>query len=121
MKKCTDGSNTWCDEMDIREGRFTGRIILSRLLLKYSLLSYAAKKVRIIYHTGCNGCLVLNGIADIDDQDPPEDSLCPLSGKQDSLRIIGCQNVNIIEWLNVDVSSWSLYHCRKGENQTMFL
>ena len=45
--------------------------------MEYCSLSYAAKKLRILSDKGLYGRHHLKSLEDMDEQDIPEDSLCP--------------------------------------------
>ena len=67
--------------------------------MEHCSISYAAKKLRILYDKGWYGRHILKGIDNLEDQDIPEDSLCPLCGQPDSLRhwLSECQHSAMVE------------------------
>ena len=62
--------------------------------MKYCTVSYAAKKIRILYDKRWYGCHTLKGLEDMEEEDKPEESFCPLYGIANSLRhwLAECQH-----------------------------
>ena len=62
--------------------------------MTYCTVSYAAKKIRILNDKRWYGRHTLKGLEDMEDEDRPEESFCPLCGLADSLRhwLAECQH-----------------------------
>ena len=67
--------------------------------MEHCSISYPAKKLRILYDKGWYGRHTLKGLDILEEQDIPEDSLCPLCGHADSLRhwLAECQHEAMVE------------------------
>ena len=67
--------------------------------MEYCSISYSAKKLRILYDKGWNGRHTLKRLEILEEQDVPEDSLCPLCGYADSLKhwLSECQHNTTVE------------------------